>query len=1294
MAPREDRVVKILLVEIANRNLGDTIIADNTRALLQKVLPRRRGTIYHLLDYSVYSNDPTQVQYADAVVFVGGAFFKFRQEKFYQTVYTLLHMAQRCGVPVYFNGIGVEGYDEGDPRCRMLKKALSLPCVKGIAVRDDECTVIDKYLEGHSIPVWKVLDPAVWTPETYAPYLTEVVKRPVIGLGVTRELLFADHGQPEVDGPFQLEFWKGIIIALESRELDWEIFTNGASGDEHFAQAVLTYVGHGRKAPTPVEGHHVVTTIAGYSGIIAGRMHSNIVAYSLGVPSIGLVWNDKLRLWGKRIGCPERFVSAEDMQHPVSVVDALVMAQNVGCSPISTKQKRAILKGLRDFINTWATPHAPFEGRSFDSARLVAPAMGAYGMKYKFRNNCQAMEQALDSGFQCLEVDVRLTSDDVPVCVYAWNEKTYTMLGLNPEEYGERGIPLETFQSCLCYGHYATNTFEELVAAIAASHRDFTLIVDARCDEGDRLELLYSRMLEILQTYRLSPNRLYWRLFTPQDVALASRLSLPYGRMYHLAPYESVGGERNCTVEDVVAFCQKEGIGWITMAPSVYTPDVGQCIRAGGLKCCVLNCTKTEDIQRLLDCGVDLIGSDCYTVEQLRLLFEVPEQRKENTMAYKITKIDPYLKPFEKDIALRMDNYVRKRTELVGEDGSLVDFANGHHYFGIHSTDDGWVYREWAPGADEMYFTGDFCDWDIHAYPMTRLDNGVFEVVLPGKAILQPGQRVQAIVIHGGEILRRIPSYATRVVQDPVSYLWCAEVDTTLTEAYPWSDADCKPARTPYIYECHIGMAQDAYKVGSYKEFTENILPRIKAEGYNTLQIMAIMEHPYYGSFGYQVSNFFAASSRYGTAWELKELIDTAHKKGMAVLLDVVHSHAVKNTAEGLNEFDGTPYQYFHEGGRGNHSAWDTKLFNYNKNEVLHFLLSNLRYWMEVFHFDGFRFDGVTSMLYHDHGLGSAFSSYDMYFSLNTDTEAVTYLQLANELIHTYNPHAVTVAEDMSGMPGMCLPIADGGIGFDYRLSMGVPDMWIKTIKECTDEQWDMFKIWYELTGRRPKEKNIGYCESHDQALVGDKTIMFRLCDANMYTGMCKNSGDPVIDRGVALHKMIRLLTASVAGEGYLNFMGNEFGHPEWIDFPREGNGWSYHYCRRQWSLADDKSLRYGQLGAFDKAMIALLKRYRLLSKKAENRWIHDGDKVLMYTKDKTVFAFNFHPENSFEGYFVPTGRPGTYRAVLSTDQAAYGGFDRVDMNYEYTAQPDADGRFGFYAYLPSRTATVFQRME
>ena len=657
-------------------------------------------------------------------------------------------------------------------------------------------------------------------------------------------------------------------------------------------------------------------------------------------------------------------------------------------------------------------------------------------------------------------------------------------------------------------------------------------------------------------------------------------------------------------------------------------------------------------------------------------------------MNHKIFEYDPSLRPFEADFDLRMQRYRLKKKELTPKGGKLKDFANGSQYFGFHKTPEGWFYREWAPGADELYLTGEFCNWDRKAYPAKKLENGAFELFIPGADTLKDGMHVMAVVVRNGVEMDRIPLYAKRVIQIPGTIDWTAVIYDP-EGPYAWQDAGFKPEKNLFIYECHIGMAQEEGKIGSYEEFRVNVLPRIKDLGYNAIQIMAIMEHPYYASFGYQVTNFFAASSRFGRPEALKKLIDEAHSMGIAVLLDVVHSHASKNTREGINEFDGTSYQFFHAGGKGEHSAWGTKLFNYGKNEVLHFLLSNLKYWMEVFHFDGFRFDGVTSMLYHDHGLGSAFNSYDMYFSMNTDVEAVTYLQLANELIHQLNPNAITVAEDMSAMPGMCLAIKDGGIGFDYRLSMGMPDFWIKTLKEQSDEHWDMGKLWYELSIRRPQEKNIGYCESHDQALVGDKTLMFRLCDAEMYTHMNKFGGSLVIDRGIALHKMIRLLTASVAGEGYLNFMGNEFGHPEWIDFPREGNNWSYHYCRRQWSLVDNEGLRYRELNDFDKAMIKLLKEEALLTKTTVCRCVHQEDKVLVYCKGDFVFAFNFHPTKSFESYFLPVEQKGSYQAVLTTDAGVFGGFDRVDLCYRYETTEKGEG---FHCYLPSRAAIVFKR--
>ncbi len=659
-------------------------------------------------------------------------------------------------------------------------------------------------------------------------------------------------------------------------------------------------------------------------------------------------------------------------------------------------------------------------------------------------------------------------------------------------------------------------------------------------------------------------------------------------------------------------------------------------------------------------------------------------------MNYKIFEYDDRLREFASDIELRMSNYDRKKSELLADGMTLTDFANGHEYYGFHKTKTGWYYREWAPAAEKMYLMGDMNGWNHTSLPMKNIGGGNWEIFLEGTDSLYNGCKVKTVVVHNGRELERIPLYAKRVVQDPVTRTFTCEIVDE--EPFKWKKKKFTPEKNLFIYECHIGMASEEEKVATYTEFRDNMLPRIKADGYNTIQIMAIMEHPYYGSFGYQVSNFFAASSRFGTPNELKSLIDTAHEMGIAVLLDVVHSHAVKNTAEGINEFDGTTYQFFHDGPKGDHPAWGTKLFNYNKNEVIHFLLSNLKFWLTEYHFDGFRFDGITSMLYHDHGLGVAFTDNSKYFSMNTDTEAVTYLQLATDLIKEVNPKAICIAEDMSAMPGMCIPVADGGIGFDYRLSMGMPDMWIKLIKDTPDEFWNIHKIWYELQVRRPMEKNIGYAESHDQALVGDKTIMFRLADAAMYTDMAKNVDSMHIDRAIALHKMIRFISMSAGGEGYLNFMGNEFGHPEWIDFPREGNGWSHYYCRRQWSLEENGYLKYHWLGDFDKAMVNSAKEGKIFTKSPNYMLGDESKQVLVYERNGKVYAFNFSPFNAYDGFIrVPTR--GEYKPVLSTDESRFGGWDRIDMSMTYKAAKDG-ANYGFNMYLPARTAVCLEKVK
>lgn len=655
---------------------------------------------------------------------------------------------------------------------------------------------------------------------------------------------------------------------------------------------------------------------------------------------------------------------------------------------------------------------------------------------------------------------------------------------------------------------------------------------------------------------------------------------------------------------------------------------------------------------------------------------------------------DPWLEPYARCINDRYHHALGKEKELTKEFFSLKEFASGHLYFGLHRTEDSWILREWAPNAIKIFLVGEFSGWQEREENLfEKKENGVWELRLPIERLSHGNLYRLSLYWEGGKG-DRIPAWANRIVQDKNTLIFNAQIwapDMPYKPNNGWVNAKKRP---PVIYEAHIGMASEEGRVATYEEFRQNVLPRIAKGGYNTIQLMAIQEHPYYGSFGYHVSSFFAPSSRFGTPDELKKLIDSAHEMDIAVIMDLIHSHAVKNEVEGLGKFDGTPYQYFHDGYRREHIAWDSLCFNYGKNAVLHFLLSNCRYWLEEFKFDGFRFDGVTSMLYLDHGLSRNFTNYDMYFDGQQDEDAITYLKLANKMIKEVHPGSITIAEEMSGMPGLATPLKDGGIGFDYRLAMGTPDYWIKIIKERADETWSVEEIYYELTRKRNDEMTISYAESHDQALVGDKTIIFRLVDKEMYDYMNIDSRNLIIDRGIALHKMIRLITIATAGGGYLNFMGNEFGHPEWIDFPRQGNNWSYHYARRQWSLVDHPALKYKFLGAFDGEMIRLIRSEKIL----EDQWprlinANNGDQVLIFERGLLVFAFNLNPTKSFADYGFAV-EPGKYRILLNSDAKEFGGQGLVDASITYYSSPDyaTAPRHMLKIYLPARSALVFKR--
>jgi len=657
---------------------------------------------------------------------------------------------------------------------------------------------------------------------------------------------------------------------------------------------------------------------------------------------------------------------------------------------------------------------------------------------------------------------------------------------------------------------------------------------------------------------------------------------------------------------------------------------------------------------------------------------------------------DPYLLGFADTIFSRHVRAVETERKIAGmAGGSILSFADYHEVFGLHFRDGQWVFREWAPNALDMFILCEKNRWEKCEEFRLKKRGAVFEKYFNKDIFSHKDLYRLKLVWDKGEG-DRIPTASTRVVQDPETLIFNAQVWYP-EKQYKWKTRNKIKTGLPLlIYEAHVGMALEEPRIGTFREFELQVLPEIAASGYNAVQLMAIQEHPYYGSFGYHVANFFAPSSRFGTPDDLKSLIDAAHETGLAVLMDIVHSHAVNNTVEGLSEFDGTGWQFFHGGKRGYHHQWDSRCFDYGKPEVIKFLLSNLKYWIEEFHVDGFRFDGITSMLFYDHGLGRAFTCYEDYYGDDVDEDALSYLYLANRLVHELDSDFITIAEDVSGYPGLGGSQEQGGTGFDFRFAMGIADFWIKLLKEYRDEDWPLGELWHELTVKRSEEKTISYAESHDQALVGDKTIMMRLMEERIYDSMERDKDSIETFRGVALHKMIRFITLATADSGYLNFMGNEFGHPEWVDFPSRRNGFSYHYARRQWSLKKNRELVFSALSEFDRHMLLFAGKYSLFSCSGpELVCIHELDNIIAFKRGDLVFVFNFHPRVSFTDYRI-YALPGKYIMVFNSDDHLFAGKGRLrpeQVHFTLSDGGKSESEEYLSLYLPTRTAIVLRRI-
>ena len=624
---------------------------------------------------------------------------------------------------------------------------------------------------------------------------------------------------------------------------------------------------------------------------------------------------------------------------------------------------------------------------------------------------------------------------------------------------------------------------------------------------------------------------------------------------------------------------------------------------------------------------------------------------------------DDGLLAHEEHLRFRAAALARTLTSIESVEGSLEAFARSYRTHGLKYDASARTLhaREWIPGAAAAWLVGEFNDWREDV-PLTRDEYGVWTGAAAGVA---PGSRVRVRVRHpGGWTQDAVSAWAQRAVPADPGAMGCRYDGQVWAPgaAFEWRHAAPPAPAALHIYEAHVGMSSEAPAVASYAHFTAHVLPRIAAGGYNAVQLMAVAEHSYYGSFGYQVTSPFAVASRSGTPDDFKALVDAAHGLGLRVLLDVVHSHTSSSPTDGLAALDlpspaGGSYL------AGDHPAWGSRLYDYANWETLRLLLSNVAFWLDEFRVDGFRFDGVTSMLYRHHGLGVGFSGdYAQYFSPASNVDAGVYLGLANLLIKRLRPDAASIAEDVSGLPGLCRAVADGGLGFDARLGMGLPDVWGRALGG--PDPWPPAALVAGLCNRRRDEATVAYVESHDQCLVGDTTLAWRLMGAEMYAGMGTASPpSPTITRGVALHKLARAMTLALGGDAWLNFMGNEFGHPEWVDFPRDGNGWSHDKARRLWSLADAPDTRYAQLGAWDRALMALDERHGMLA--SDHLLVsHEGGGVgaspgaaaAVAERGPVVWVFNLSPCETLTEFKIGVPDGGEWAVAADSDAAEYGG--------------------------------------
>ena len=607
--------IKIMLVSLVNRNYGDSVIADNTAFLIRKAL----GSRAEILSYDLRCGDVYRIRFCDAVVFAGGGLIKFRGECFLEYISEIVNEAQEHDIPVYFNSVGVEGYDDNDPTCQALKEVINLPCVKSISVRDDTELLKSSYLTRKQ-RVHSVIDPAVWCRQTYTDIIPE--KSGYVGIGIAREQLFCDYGHSELDGEYMLRFWRELIDKLEAAGYKWRIFTNGLNSDEEFAIRVLRCIGHGDKLPQTMNSRELVRDIASFDAVIAQRMHSSIIAYSLGIPAVGIVWNDKMRFWGEKIGCNDRYILPDEL----SAERVFTVFENALSGRIKKPSfflKRGVYTHLKRFVRS-VTPRAVHSDKTCDfSLKLTASALGTLEHKFRNTNSLEAFECSHSEGFVNFEADIRSTSDGRAVCINGWSKDSLGKLGIAYKDEHKQGLGYEDFKAQSYYGRYKAADIDELFkkAEKLSAERPITMFLDIGKPPAALAEALIKDINRAYSDNSSERVKTVIRCQRESDVILVREYAPLCGIAYYLAEFKD-SADREKKFKTALSVCRKYGIAVLSMKNTAFDEKTAKLCRENKLKAFVMSYSKAEDIMSALKLGAEYVGCHYLTPEYMNRLLK------------------------------------------------------------------------------------------------------------------------------------------------------------------------------------------------------------------------------------------------------------------------------------------------------------------------------------------------------------------------------------------------------------------------------------------------------------------------------------------------------------------------------------------------------------------------------------------------------------------------------------------------------------------------------------------------